>query len=166
VTIEAWNQTLTSAPESFDVIAGTKLWQQVFGLPDSRRADGSPEIRKYLLQQANYVQSQIRLYARVTDAAEERTFRVVPIGPMVSFSRPRAMVDGDSNLHVLHQSGPRASIYCKLDPDGDVLIHEQLEYSGSRPRLSAADDGTITVIGGVRVPQPSDISPPPEPNDQ
>jgi hypothetical protein len=149
VLVEEWGETLTSLPESFDVISGRKLWEQAFGLPNSFRADGSPEVRKYLLQQANYVRSQIRLYARITDLAEEQTFGVVPIGPMVSFSRPTALVDGDSNLHVLYQSGPRVSTYCKLDPDGEILIYEKREYSAAKPRLSATEDGNVTVIGGV-----------------
>lgn len=165
VLIKEWDQTLTSEPQPFDLMAGTKLWSQLFGLPDSAQADGSPEVRKYLLQQANNVRSQIRLYARITDASEEHTFGVVPIGPMVSFSRPKALVDKESNLHVLYQSGPRSSIYCKLDPDGDVLIHEKREYGGSRPRLSVADDGTVSVIGGVRPLQPSESSPPLEPKE-
>lgn len=159
VLIKEWSQSLTSPPESFDVISGAKLWEKVFGVPGSKRADGSPEVRKYLLHQANYVRSQIRLYVRITDVAEERTFRVVPVGPMVSFSRPKALVDGDSNLHVLYQSGPRVSTYCLINPDGDVLKYEKREYSGSRPRLSAADDGTIGVVGGVRVPEPPEIPP-------
>ena len=149
VMIEEWGQTLTSSSQSFDVISGRKLWEQVFGLPNSRHADGSPEARKYLLQQANYVRSQIRLYARVTDLTEEQTFGVVPIGPMVSFSRPSAMVDGDSNLHVLYQSGPRVCTYCKLNPDGEVLIYEKREYSAAKPRLSAGEDGKVSVIGGA-----------------
>jgi len=164
VRIKEWGQTLTSAPASFDVITGTRLWEQVFGLPDARRADGSPEVRKYLLQQANYVRSQIRLYARITDAAEDRTFRVVPIGPMVSFSRPRALVDAVSNLHVLYQSGPRVSTYCEINPYGRVLAYETYEYSGSRPRLSTEEDGSVRVKGGVRLPQPSDSPELPEPN--
>ncbi|MCU0772880.1 MAG: arrestin family protein [Verrucomicrobia bacterium] len=154
VLIKEWGQSLTSEPESFDLVTGTRLWEKEFGLPRSKAGDGPPEVRKYLLQQANYVSSQIRLYARITDLSEERTFRVVPIGPMVSFSRPTAVVDPDSNLHVLYQSGPRVSTYCALSPDGEVLIHEKREYSGSRPRLSAAENGTITVIGGMRVGPP------------
>lgn len=163
--IREWDQSLTSAPEQFDVISGTRLWEQVFGLPETGRADGPPEVRKYLLQQANYIRSQIRLYARITDASEERTFSVVPIGPMVSFSRPTAVVDRDSNLHVLYQSGPRVSTYCKINPYGEVLSFEKLEYSGSRPRLSTAEDGTVRVVGGVRLPKPSDVPPSQEPND-
>lgn len=159
--IKEWGQTLTSAPESFDVISGRKLWEQVFGLPNSQQPDGSPEVRKYLLQQANYVRSQIRLYARVTDVAEERTFGVVPIGPMVSFSRPTALVDGDSNLHVLYQSGPRVATYCKLDPDGEILTYEKREYSATKPRLSAADDGEVSVIGGTPLRLRPDAGAPP-----
>ena len=166
VRIDEWGQTITSDPGSFNIISGTKLWEQTFGLPGSRQEGGSPEVRKYLLQQANYLRSQIRLYARITDVSEERTFGVVAIGPMVSFSRPRAVLDGDSNLHVLYQSGPRVCTYCKLNPDGEVLDYEKREYSGVRPRLSAAEDGTVSVEGGVRLPQPSDGPPPPEPESQ
>lgn len=166
VLIKEWDQILTSAPNSFNVITGTKLWEQPFGLPGAQQPDGSPEVRKYLLQQANYLRSQVRLYARVTDKTEEQTFGVVPIGPVVSFSRPEAMVDADSNLHVLYQSGPRDCTYCKLNPDGKLLILERREYSGSRPRLSAADDGSITVRGGVRIPQASDATPLPEQKDE
>jgi hypothetical protein len=162
VSIKEWGETVTSAPRPFDVITGTKLWEQTFGVPGSAGSDGAPEVRKYLLQQANYLRSQIRLYARVTDVSEEQTFGVVPIGPMVSFSRPRALVDRNSNLHVLYQSGPRTSTYCELDPNGLVLAYEQREYSGSRPRLSAGEDGTVRVIGGVPVPVAPDRASPPE----
>ncbi len=168
LAIKEWGESVTSDPVSFDVITGTRLWEKSFGLPSpgSALGDGPPEVRKYLLQQANYTGAQIRLYARITDLAEERTFRVVPIGPIVSFSRPTAMVDGDSNLHILYQAGPRVSIYCKLSPQGEVLIHERREYSASRPRLSAADDGTITVIGGVAVPPAAAPSAPQEPKEK
>jgi hypothetical protein len=168
LSIKEWGQSVTSEPASFDVITGTRLWEKVFGLPSasSGSTDGPPEVRKYLLQQANYIGAQIRLYARITDVAEERTFRVVPIGPMVSFSRPVAAVDRDSNLHVLYQSGPRVSLYCQINPAGEVLVLEKREYSASRPRLSAADDGTISVIGGVRVPPADDRPPSQEPKEQ
>jgi hypothetical protein len=36
-----------------------------------------------------------------------------------------------------------------LDPDGDILIYEKREYSAAKPRLSAAEDGKVSVIGGV-----------------
>jgi len=160
VQIDEWGQTVISEPQSFNVISGTRLWEQTFGLPGSGPDGGSPEVRKYLLQQANYLRSQIRLYVRVTDLSEERTFGVVTVGPMVSFSRPQAVIDAESNLHVIYQSGPRVCTYCKVGPSAEVLDYQKREYSAARPRLSAADDGTVSVVGGVRLPQPSDPLPP------
>jgi hypothetical protein len=155
--IEPWDQTIHSEPEPFVIVSGTKLWERSFGVAAGEGVP--PEVRKYLLQQANYLKSQIRLYARVTDAREEHTFGVVPIGPMVSFSRPHALVDADSNLHVLYQSGPRISTYCKISPDAEVLAHEKREYAGAKPRLSADEDGSVTVRGGVPLlPPPSGAS--------
>jgi len=153
VHIKEWNQTITSDPAEFDLINGTKLWEKAFGVPNTSLADGSPQVRKYLLQQANHLRTQIQLYVRITDISEEHTFGVVPIGPMVSFSEPKAFLDKDSNLHVLYQSGPRVSTYYAIDPDGKVLTEEKLEYSSSRPRLLVSEDGTVAVRGGVRLPQ-------------
>ena len=159
VLIQEWHQTLTSTPVSFDVINGTKLWERAFGLPNSALPDGSPEVRKYLLQQANHFRTQIKLYARITDASEAHTLAVVPIGPMVSFSEPKALVDKNSNLHVLYQSGPHISTYFAIDPDGKVLEQEKFEYTSSRPRLFAAEDGTVSVKGGMQMPkEPSSSS--------
>jgi len=152
VTIDEWNQTHVSAPLSFDVIRGSKVWERVFGVPNSGREDGSPEVRKYMLQQANYLRRQLRLYARITDVAEEHTFKVVAIGPMISLSPPQAMLDNESRLHVLFQSGPRTSTYCVITPAGDVERRDPVEYGASRPRLTAAEDGSVTVRGGVHVP--------------
>jgi hypothetical protein len=153
VFIEEWNQNLTSEPTSFDVINGTKLWERAFGVPNSVLPDGSPEVRKYLLQQANHLRTQIRLYARITDASEEQTLAVVPIGPMVSFSDPKAQLDKNSNLHVLYQSGPRIATYFAIDPNGKVLEQEKFEYTSTRPRLVAAEDGTVSVLGGMQLPK-------------
>ena len=166
VRFQDWNQTLTSDPVEFDIINGSILWERVFGVPDSTRPDGSPEVRKYLLQQANHIRSRIVLYARVTDATGDRTLGVVPIGPMVSFSDPRALVDKDSNLHVLYQSGPRISTYFCMNPEGRPLKHERHEYSATRPRLVASEDGTVSVQGGVRVPTAPQDPPPGESTDQ
>lgn len=152
VQIKEWNQTLISKPSFFDIISGRKLWEQAFGVPNAVHPDEPPEVRKYLLQQVNHLRTQIALYARITDANEERTLTVVPIGPIVSFSAPKALLDKDSNLHVLYQSGPHTSTYFEMNPDGKVLARERFEYSNTRPRLYPAEDGTISVKGGVLVP--------------
>jgi hypothetical protein len=158
VQVKDWDQMHTSPPQSFDVIRGTKVWERVFGLPGVQGPNGAPEVRKYILQQANYLRTQLRLYARITDVEEEHTFKVVAIGPMISFSNPEGMLDDKSCLHVLFQSGPRTATYCVINPAGEVLQRESVEYGASRPRLSAADDGSITVKGGASAARPDEPS--------
>ena len=48
VVIKEWNQTITSAPKSFDVVEGAKLWEQEVGLPELPGVTNQqPEICKY-----------------------------------------------------------------------------------------------------------------------
>src|SRR6185436_6124741 len=67
VRVKPWDVTLTTKPKSFDIVQGAKLWSQDFGVPaaegDTRQ---SPEVRRYTLQQANYLRTQLRLYLRLT----------------------------------------------------------------------------------------------------
>jgi len=151
VRIKKWDHQITSEPTSFTVIEGAKLWQQEFGVPRAGGAtNGEPEVRKYILQQANYLKGRIRLYLRLTDQSGNKTFRVFAIGSLVSFSRPEPQLDKSSNLHVLYASGPQSYSYTVFNPDGDILIRQTYEYVDSRPRLQPHDDGNISVKGGVR----------------
>jgi hypothetical protein len=151
VRLKEWNQDRKSAPKSFYVIEGTKLWEQEFGLP---RAAGStneaPEVRKYTLQQANYIKNQLRLYLRVSDSSGAHVFRTVPIGTVLSFSHPEPRLDKLSNLHVIYQSWAKIYSYSVFNPDGELLARETYDYADTRPRLGTDDDGTVSVIGGVK----------------
>ena len=109
----------------------------------------SPEVRKYTLEQANYLRSQLRMYVQVSDEAERHIFKVRAIGPMVSFSQPEAQLDRLNNLHVIYQSGARIFTYTVVNPDGDIVQQENYDYFNTRPRLQTDDRGNITVLGGV-----------------
>jgi hypothetical protein len=160
VQIKDWNQEIRSQPKSFDIIEGARLWEQDIGLPDSASGtNATPEIRKFILQQANYLKSQLRLYVRVTDASGARTLRVFPIGPMVSFSRPEPQVDKFSNLHLLYQDGPHSFNYTVVNPDGEVIARRTYDYVDKRPRLTPDAEGKVLVTGGVRRPTSRDIPP-------
>jgi hypothetical protein len=157
VRIPGWDRELTSPPKMFDIVPGTDLWDKDFGLPGSTNA--SPEVRKYLLQQAKPTKGQLRLYLRITDAAHLKTYCVHHVGPMVSFSRPEPQVDKASRLHVLYQSGPQAFNYVVFDPQGELRLREIYDYVTSRPRLGANEDGEILVVGGVRRTTAQDSAP-------
>lgn len=148
VKIKEWNKSLTAKPVPFDIIEGTKLWEEVVGVPRVGETT-QPETRKYTLQQANYLKSQLRLYLRVS-ASSGRVIKLINVGPMISFGQPEPMVDGQSRLHLLYQNGARIFAYRVVDPEGEIKVQQTYEYTESRPRLRLDDGGKITVVGGAR----------------
>jgi hypothetical protein len=161
VRIKEWGREIASKPKGMDIIEGVSMWQQEFGVPrPPGQTNGSPEIRRYILQQANYVEGQLRLYLRVTDFSGTRPLRVFPIGGLISFSRPEHLIDQASDLHVLYQDGPRSFSYTRFSPDGELLARQTHEYIGTRPRLRVDADGNISVFGGLRRITSNDVPPP------
>ena len=159
VKVPQWEQMIGSGPQRFDVINGTILREIDFGVPLPPGVSGKPEFRKYLLQQANYLK-QLKLYVRLTDASGQKTFRVLQVGSMVSFGRPETQLDQSSNLHIMHQIGARAFNYAVITPDGELLVKETYDISGTTPRLGLDDSGKIRVLGGVLRTASSDKSSP------
>ena len=151
VQIKDWNQALASPAKEFYVITGAKIWAQDFGVPVATNAtDRTPEVRRYTLEKANYLRTQLRMYVQVSDPAEARVLKVVSIGKTVAFGDPDTQLDHNSNLHVLFQSGAALFTYAVVNPDGDLLKQEVYDYVNTRPRLGMSDDGTVAVVGGVR----------------
>ncbi len=145
--IKDWSVQLASAPKSFDVITGAKLWEQDFGVATTNAA---PEARKYMLEQANYLKEQLRLYVQVSDTTEAQVFKVTALGPMVSFSHPEAQVDRQSRLNVLWQTGAQGFSFVVVNPDGTAAPVEFYGNFPSRPKLAVTDDGDVVVLGGAR----------------
>jgi hypothetical protein len=160
VQVEQWGAQVTSKPTNFDIIRGAQLWSQEFGVPLSAATNEPPEVRRYTLQQANYLNSQIRLYLRLTDGSESRVFKVFPIGAMRSVSKPEPQLDKESNLHILYQNDARSFSYTVVNPDGEITLRQTYDYVNSRPRLKVKEAGALGVIGGVRRIHSSDIPPP------
>ena len=156
VRIKEWNEEVAGKPMPFEIVRGTRLWEQVFGLP---AGIGEPEVRKYTLQQANY-RKELKLYLRLTDVNEQKAFRVFPLGPLVSFSQPEAQVDKASYLHVLCQTGARSFLFYVISPDGEVVIRQTHDYAATRPVLRSTDEGRIIVAGGARRVTAGDIPTP------
>ncbi len=160
VRIKDWGTEIVSPPRPFNIIEGVKLSEQVVGLPKASGATNAvPELRKYVLHKVNYHKGQLRLYLRVMDGYGA-SLRVFPIAPMVSFGRPEAQVDRESNLHVLNQTGPDSFNYAVFSPDGDYLKRQTYDYVGTRPRLSVDKQDNIGVMGGVRRVSDTDLPTP------
>src|SRR5205823_7274616 len=103
----------------FNLIEGAHIWEQEFGVPKTAASAGSaPEVRKYVLQQANYIKGQLRFYVRVTDGSGGKVFRTVPVGTALSFSQPDPRLDKQCNLHLLYQNWAKSFSYTVFNPDG------------------------------------------------
>jgi hypothetical protein len=153
VKIREWNEEVSSKPKSFEIVRGTKIWEQEFGVPGT---GAPPEVRKYALQQANYLK-RLLLYVRLTDETENRVFKVFPVGPLVSFSRPEVQLDKQSHLHLLFQTGARAFLYAVINPNGQIVVRQTHDYARTRPVLKSQEDGQIFVSGGTRRVTSDDI---------
>ena len=156
VRIKEWNDEIAGKPKPFEIIRGTRLWEQAFGVPATA---GPPEARKYVLQQANY-HKELKLYLRLTDVSEQKVFRVFPLGPLVSFSQPEAQVDKASYLHLLCQTGARSFLFYVINPDGEVILRQTHDYAATRPTLRSTDEGRIFVAGGARRMTAGDVPAP------
>jgi hypothetical protein len=159
VRIKSWNQVFQSNPKNIEISAGFNIWEHEFGVPSA--TNGPPEMRKYSLLQANN-QNRLVLYARVADITDTKAIRVLPIATLVSFSKPEAQIDQDSNLHILTQTGAWAFAYMVVSPQGDILVRQRFDYTQTRPILRP-QNGKIVVFGGIRHLTTEDIPTSPMP---
>lgn len=146
--VKEWSKVIVSRPLPFEIVEGTKLWEQEFGVPPGHGSTEPPEVRKYVLQQANYLKN-LRLYLRVS-AKDGRVIKLLNVGPMIGFGQPEPQVDRQSRLHLLYQNAAKSFSYLVVNPDGDILVRQTYEYADSRPRLRLDEGGIITVTGGAR----------------
>ncbi len=156
VKVPGWEESFSSKPKTFDITQGSKLWETTFGVPSADKSEAAPEIRRYILQQANRTK-EMTLYLRLTDGSGTDTYKVFPLGNMVSFSRPEPQLDKASNLHLLYQNSARGFNYCVITPDGNWLKRQAYDYTDTRPILRTDDDGSLIIKGGVRRPTSTDI---------
>jgi hypothetical protein len=160
VRVPAFNTSYASGGKEFYIVSGSRIWEKQFGVPASispPSTNGLPEIRKYMLIQA-LSGKETKFYARVTDARESN-IRVVPIGTLVSFSKPEPQLDKWSNLHVLYQIGARQFTYSVINPEGMLIARETHEISDTRPQMATTEEGRIVIRGGNRRPSVDDVPP-------
>jgi hypothetical protein len=156
-------EPVRATPLLFEVVPGSRLWEQTFGFRPLD-ADAPPEQRKYTLQKMT-TKTEARLYVGVSDAEDQFVFRQVSLGRAANSDNPQRRLDRLSNLHVIHQIGPRTFTHTVINPRGDVLRRMTYDSQAAniRPTLKPDEEGRVTVVGGVRVPRADDIPANPAP---
>jgi hypothetical protein len=160
VKVPAFKTSFASPGKVFYIVSGSRMWEKQFGVPPNIAppdSNGLPELRKYMLIQA-LSGKDTRFFVRVTDA-QENNIRVIPIGTLISFSKPEPQIDKWSNLHVLYQIGARSFVYSVVNPDGQLLAREIHEITDTRPTMVETDEGRIIIKGGARRPSVDDVPP-------
>ncbi|MCP5524572.1 MAG: hypothetical protein H7A46_23840 [Verrucomicrobiales bacterium] len=146
-----------SEPAYFSIIGGAVIWEQAFGWRPV--IDGEPRevsFRRYALVHAMDGR-QIMLYAQVSDREGLEIYRVTKLGRYLTFSKPEAMIDRESRLHVLWQTGARVFTYVLLDTRVELQVRQTFQYTSSKPALRSTEDGTVKVLGGTRIPTAYDL---------
>jgi hypothetical protein len=174
--IHSWEQEISGRSKPFHMIRGVDYWSQDFGLPLTNAASGTntagstnsanltPEVRRYILQKADYLRGHLRLYLRVI-AASGKNIGVANVGQLVSFSKPEAQIDPDCNLHVIYQDGPKTYLYAIYSPDAQLLRRQTFNITATRPTLAVDGQGRIGIAGGMRHEMRTDFPPPPPDSD-
>ena len=147
-----WEEQVASLPKIIYQFPGRTIWEQQIGVPPSSLNPGPPEFRKFSLLQANFYNSRMKLYYRVTELDETKVIKVAAVDHMAGFSKVDAQIDKFSNLHVLLQTPrqvAREYNYTIITPDGRVLARRFYDGADDRPKLAFTDDGLIRVTGGT-----------------
>ncbi len=166
VRIEELDLEVVSRREAVNIVRGTTVWEQTFGMPvKPGDPPGAIEIRRYELVQASNSKA-VQLYLRLSDQYGSKVFKVFPLGPLLTFSRPEGRVDRQGNLHALFQVSARLFTYHVVGPDGEHKIRQTWQYTSSRPRLYTDEKAEVMVVGGFRVEHETDLPPPPNTLDE
>jgi hypothetical protein len=160
VLIRDWGKQINSAPVAFDIIHAAILRELEFGVPlPPGESNRPPEVRKYSLFQANYLQ-KLMLYFQLSEASGKHN-KVFPLGRMLNMNLQDTQLDRASNLHLLYQIGAHSSCYTEIDPDGNLLKRQTYEFT-THPRLKYDEKENIFVVGATRAERPDDL-PKPDP---
>lgn len=150
------DRALTSAKLFFDVVPGLPILSLTAGTRDP--ADG---VRKYSLVSISREMYQY-IFLRILDEARNQCFGTYELGPFLRYFKPVLLLDGEAQVHVLHQSGPNQFIHNVFTPNGRPVQHGVYRGDIGRMRLEKAPNGSISVFGGKPV-SPDDDEPEPKP---
>lgn len=145
------NHVIT-APAEFEIMTGVVLWEREFGV-----LGGGSERRRYAIVQANYLK-RARIFAAITNPEASVTYKVIPLGTVVSFNPPSMAMDAQNRLHVLHQYGADDFVHHRIHSDGTLAVRHNYVSRVGRPMLGVDGTGDVAVVRATRSPSTQDIS--------
>jgi len=136
----------TSPPLTVEVTEGRLIWQQTVGVPGGAGIAGTTRTISLLTHR---LEDKTGLYLRIEDKSAGIIYCTHRLGDCISFGKPEIQLDAENGIHILQNNIPREFIYSRVGLDGKIL--ERLTYSApkDRPQLVRANDGSVSVQGGI-----------------
>lgn len=89
------------------------------------------------------------LFAQVIDVNKGYPLNTKNLGSVVLYQRPRSMIDGSQNNHILYLVSPKLYNYVVMDTRGAAIKVAQFKRASTDPRLEKFGNGEVTVAGGI-----------------
>lgn len=156
--VNEWNTPFAGKESYFDVVKGTTIWSKAYSSPGLKGLNGQKGVFTYNLV-TNVGAGRRKLLFQIKDSDPVRILRTVPVVKMISFSKPEAMIDPASNLHILCQYGRTDFTYNIYSPTGDLILRLTYRPNPAKPYLYKNAEGIIEVRGGKRIPSETDYLP-------
>jgi len=138
----------SSAPLNIEITEGRLLWQENVGVPASVR--GGPGTRTISLL-AHRLPANNQLYIRIEDKQNGVVYCTHQLGRFVSFGKPEVELDAENHIHVFQATSPKTFMYSLIGLGGEVLDRKQYTATDLRPKLRKAEDGSVSVLGGIPI---------------
>ncbi len=153
VKTRAWfsetRQSFVSNTVALTIAEGNEFYKpEPIGISTSRSGPDSTIYRQFSLISFQEI-DHMNLYVRIRDVKSQRVIATYSLGRLVPHRDPAPVIDNENRLHVLFLTGPKTSLYCIVDSDGDLVksaIYE--DVPGALPRLMLSSLKRVRVDGG------------------
>lgn len=136
----------SSPPLTVEITEGRLLWQQTVGVPGPSGVQGGTRTISLL---SHRLSERTDLYLRIEDKPAGIIYCTHRLGDFIAYGKPEIQLDAANTIHVLQNNIPREFIYSRVGLDGKILERSTLSAPKDRPRLVRAQDGTVSVVGGL-----------------
>jgi hypothetical protein len=132
------------APRVFvDVVPGL----EIMSLRSLAKAQGET-LRLHRLMSVNRDRGEF-LLLRIDDPEGGICYAVQSLGRIIRARPPRLEVDGDFNVHILHQTSPERFYHHVFSPNGRLISRRNYSGDGSAIGLEQTPEGRLIVTGGA-----------------
>jgi len=141
------NRYFSSQQRKINVTKGRLMWSQGYGV--ARGTNATAAFREFSLMGFRQADRE-DLFVGVKDQQTHRVLATYSLGRVLAVGDPRATVDSQNRLHVLHMGAPKVYVHSVVDGDGELVSQDVYKETDlNRPTMIVDNEGVVSVRGGV-----------------